>query len=369
MPNTTDKEEGLVFEPGEFHIIEYVNMLLKRRWLIIIGAFICVVFAGIYFKMQPPVYTASARFLPSREQDMTSRMGTIIGSGGRVESLEGGTRADYYPMLLGSRPFLERMAQKKFFSKKWGAEVDLTAYYKIEGNSETEKSRRTADVISRVLTVNVGRLSGAQPNPAITISYFTNEPELSAVIVNAFLDEIILYNQNIRDTKAKQNRVFIENQLRETQDLLKKAEAELANFTSRNIKIVTPELQVEKDRLKRAVTVQEEVFIELKKQLELAKIEEQEKKPSIEIIERAAPPLFKSAPKVRKNVKIAGFLGLVFFCALAIGLDYISKINPEEERTKEFLKYIKDIEGDIRKAGRVVGLGKKKKKGSPTKPL
>jgi len=360
-PIVPDGENDFGPEPEEFHILEYVNILLRRRWLIIAGVFACVIFTGIYFKMQTPVYTASAKFLPSREADTTSRMGQIIGTG-QLQSLEGRIPADYYTVLLGSRPFLERMAKKKFSGGKLGQDIDLMTYYKIDGSTEAYRQILAVNAISQSLKVNRARATSAQVSSVIRISYTTSDPDLSAAVVNAFLDEIILYNQDVRESKAKQNRVFIEDQLKETEALLKKAEADLAGFNARNIKIVTSDLQMEKDRLRRNVTVQEAVFIELKKQLELAKIEEQERKPSIEIIERATPPLQKSAPAVRKKVILAGFLALLLFCALAIGLEYLKKIDPDEERTRAFLDNINDIKEDIAKAGRIVGLKKPHKK-------
>jgi len=136
--------------------------------------------------------------------------------------------------------------------------------------------------------------------------------------------------------------------------LLKKAEAELADFTARNKKIVTPELELEFDRLKRSVKVQEEVYITLKKQLELAKIEEQEKKPVIEIIERASPPLFKSKPRTKMNVILAGFLGGVIFVILSFVVEFFSKskANLEDKKYREFYGHINAIKRDVRSATR-----------------
>lgn len=48
----------------EVHLIDYVNVLLKRRWLIAFGVFISVLFTGIISKKMAPVFAASAKFLP-----------------------------------------------------------------------------------------------------------------------------------------------------------------------------------------------------------------------------------------------------------------------------------------------------------------
>ena len=340
----------------EIHLINYLNVVLKRRWLIIIGVFFCVVFTGIYSKTRHPVFTASAKFLPSKNPEMTSRMGTLIGTSGRIETFENNVTSEYYTEVLKSSPFLERIANKKFLSKKLGEEVDLISYYQIEADNETERLIKATRVIGGNLEVSTARTTNV-----VSLSYSSGEPELSAAIANAFVEELIKYNQDIRDTKSKQNREFIENQLEENRKLLKVAEAELADFTAKNKKIVTPDLEIELDRLKRNVKVQEEVYVMLKKQLELAKIEEQEKKPVIEILENASVPLYKSSPKTKRNVILAGFVSIVLFIGLAFVLEYVSKMNPKDEGYKEFYKHLSDIKNDFKSVTRIIG---KRKKGS-----
>jgi len=342
-------------ESEEIHLIDYVNVILKRRWLIVVGVFLSVLLVGIKSKTMPPVFTASAKFLPSKNPDMISRMGTLVG-GGKVETFEDNVTSEYYTELLKSNSFLERIAKRKFLSKKFGGDIDLISYYKIEDNNDNVRLIKAKRAISGNLKISIERST-----KLINLSYSTTEPELSAEIVNGFLEELIIYNQDIRDTKAKQNRKFIEGQLEETHQLLKKAEEDLADFAARNRKIATPELEVDLDRLKRNVKVQEEVYITLKKQVELAKIEEQERKPAIEIIEKAAVPLYKSAPKTRKNLILAVFVSFALFVGLAFVLEHLRKMNPGEERTQEFLKYLKDIKNDFGIVARII---KKRKKGN-----
>jgi len=330
-------------ESEEIHLIDYINVLLKRRKLIVLGVFFTVILTGIISKMMLPIYVATAKFLPSKNPDMISRMGTLIGVGGKIESFEDNVTADYYTELLKSSFILERVARKKIFSKKLGKEIDLITYYNVPAKTETERILKTIKVIAGNLKVSTDKRTNV-----VSISYSSYEPELSAAIVNAFLEELIIYNQNIRNTKAKQNRIFIERQLEETRKLLKKAEAELAEFTAKNKKIVTPDLELEYERLKRNVKVQEEVFITLKKQLELAKIEEEEKKPVIEIIENATVPLTKSKPKTKLNIIISGLLSIFIFTFIAFFLEFFSKTNRDDKRYKEFYKYLNDVKNDFR---------------------
>jgi hypothetical protein len=87
-----------------------------------------------------------------------------------------------------------------------------------------------------------------------------------------------------------------------------------------------------------------------------------EKRPTIEILERAMPPRRKFKPVIRKGVITAGFLGLFAFCGLAFLLEIAKKFNKDDEHTKEFIRNIEGIKNDVAKVGRLVGLGRKKPK-------
>ena len=329
-------------EEEEINLIQYINVLLKRRWMIVFGVFICVVLVAIYSIKLSPVYTASAKFLPSKNPEMTSRMGTLVG-GGSIQSYSENVTSEYYTMLLQSSPFLERILARTFFSQEAGGEVDLAAYYEIEADNDIEKRLKAVEAIGGNLEISTARTT-----QVITLSYSTGEPELSAAIVNAFLDELAIFNQDIRGSKAKENREFVEKQLKDVQKMLNEAEDEQANFTARNKK-VGADLQPELDRLKRSVKVQEEVYITLSKQLELAKIEEQEKKPMMEILERAAPPLTRSSPNRKRNVILAGFVSLMLFVGLAFVLEFMSKINRKDEKYTEFFQNLEAVKNDFKR--------------------
>jgi len=337
------------------YLLDFLTILIRRRRLILPGVLASVLLAGLVSRLLPPIFTASAKFLPSKNPDMISRMGTLVG-GGKLEGYEDNVTSEYYIDLLKSTTFLARIAPKKFTSREKGGDVDLTAYYNIEGGEDTQKTIKTVLAISREFSLSLDRKT-----KVITLRYSTREPELSAAIVNAFLEELKVFNQDVRDFKAKRNREFIEKQLEDNQILLNKAESALAEFTARNKKIVTPELEVDKDRLKRNVDVQTEVFITLKKQLELAKIEEQEKKPSIEVIDSPTVPLTKSKPRTVRNMILAFFGGLFFFGVLAFLLDFLGRLNPDDRRHREFLESLDDVKKDGFRVLRLFGWGREKK--------
>ena len=349
---------------GSINLLEYVNMLLRRRWLIIVGTLLTVVAAGVYLKLQTPLYQASIRVLPSREQGMSSRLDQSFGLNRNAQQQQGYEQADlatqYYQELLTSFPFMEKIIRGKYKLGAEGKEFDLIEYYKVTGVDETDKLNKAILALRKAMNIIVPRTTGYGMVRTMSIGVTADNPIMAAAIPNAILDELMRYNQDIRVTRSSENRKFVEDQIKTTQDLLTAAEDAYSIFQKGNSLKVSLEGEVERDRLKRNITVQTEVFIQLKKQLELAKIEEMERRPTIEILERARPPQRKFKPAVKKGVIMAGFLGLFAFCGLAFMLEMAKKFNKDDEHTKEFLRNIEGIKGDAAKVGRLVGLGKKK---------
>ena len=363
--------EDMLDEPP-FSLLRYVNALLKRRRLIVVGTAVLVILVSACTKfLMTPVFTAEVKFLPSKASDMSTRMSTIVGAGAqmRLDNSNDTASVDYYTALLQSPLFLERIIKKSFTIRKLGGPKPLLDYFEIAAVSEAIRLQKGIEALAKSIKVSAGRpTAGRVSPPIITISAVTSDAQLSADLGNAFLEELIVYNQSIRNHKAIQNRVFIEKQLKDNQDLLNNAESEVATFTARNRKIATPDLEAQKDRLTRALKVQEEVFITLKKQLELARIEEQENQPSIEIIERAVPPLTRSSPSLRRNAMLAGVLGLMLFCGLALVLNLVKKMDPEDEATKEFLTILQDMKDDFVKIGKAFEIEDSRKTPAPQQP-
>ena len=93
------------------------------------------------------------------------------------------------------------------------------------------------------------------------------------------------------------------------------AEENLRGFRERNLRIGNaPRLLLEEGRLNRAVREQEEVYLTLRRQYELAKIEERRDVPVINVLDAAVVPSFRISPRRA----IMGILGLVIGGTLGI---------------------------------------------------
>ena len=119
--------------------------------------------------------------------------------------------------------------------------------------------------------------------------------------------------------------MYSKERLVATLSLLEKAEGDLKVLREKNKRIEkSPDLQLEQGRLVREVRVQEEVYLTLKKELEIVKIEEVKSLPTIRVLDEAVAPIIKSKPNRKLIMVVARFLALLLGVAVAFGKEYSS---------------------------------------------
>jgi uncharacterized protein involved in exopolysaccharide biosynthesis len=341
-----------------FRVLAIVNTLLRQRWWIVGIAGLVTAVSIVMMLLATPVFTATAQFLPSQSQAVSSRMGSIIQSqstGGRDD-----LSTDYYLALIKSPTFLGGVVVREFVDED-GSTKTLLAIYNPPGSSDREREGRAVERLEKAVTATAPRATLPQMPRIITLECKAKTATLAADICAAVLDEVRRHNAEVRGGKAKQNREFVEAQLEDARAELDVATRAFAAFTARNRKIVSPALEAEKDRLERQVRVKEDVFNTLSRQLVLARIEEQETRPSIEIIEAPIPPLQRSAPARTRTVMIAGCIGLMLGFIWALALDRWKRRDPGNPDTVEFRENISSITADVM---RLLTLGRR----GPTEP-
>ena len=101
------------------------------------------------------------------------------------------------------------------------------------------------------------------------------DPDLAASIANyiaEFVKDFISYEQK---REATRNRRFVENQKTEAKSQLEKSEEKLTTFRKKHpAQLDTPELQMIRSRLEYGIEENRAVYITLRQQFEIAKIEE-----------------------------------------------------------------------------------------------
>ena len=102
--------------------------------------------------------------------------------------------------------------------------------------------------------------------------------------------------------------------LEEVKRDLTSSENRLKEFRERNRQVFAPQLLLEQERLLRDITINGTLYSELRKQYELAKIEEIKNIPVLNVMDQARPNAMKDKPK-RSTIVLSTFF-LSFFAAV-----------------------------------------------------
>lgn len=335
--HSTDLNRQMVqYEPEDedsMDLLPIVNLLLRNLGYIFKSTTFLVLIILIGSLFIPPTYTATAQFLPS------NRLGAgpsspLRGSDEFVSSLA--SIPEYYKTLLESDTFLRNTVKR------------LAADEKVDSDSQQEYIETLVSKIRGNLSVTFSKSTGSAYSAVtiLSLNVDTSHPDLSVKANNALLDELSAFSNGERNQRAIQNRDFIQQQLNKAEAELRNYENELATFALRNRKIETPDLQVEKDRLERAVKAQEEVFLALRKEFEMAKIKVQEEASILQILERPTLAI-KTGPKRTRLLILAAVIGLLLFSVLAYARDRWARMDRNDKEVQELLYHLGNIKSEI----------------------
>ena len=131
------------------------------------------------------------------------------------------------------------------------------------------------------------------------------------------------------------------------------SEQRLKKFNEQNRQISSPSLQLQFDRLSREMEVQKGIFLTLKQQLELAKIEQIQGSPIIQILDKPQLPLSPSNQTILINIIISLFFGIFLGSVLGFFRFYFKNSYTEDKRK------FRRVKGFFRKKTKEIALDKR----------
>jgi uncharacterized protein involved in exopolysaccharide biosynthesis len=153
----------------------------------------------------------------------------------------------------------------------------------------------------------------------------TRDPYLSAAVATHMVRLLNDFNRNTRSLQARERRKFSQARTAESQQDLEQAEDSLRSFLTRNRQYESPQLMFERNRLERQVDLRQEIYRTLRREYEVARIEEVNDTPVLTVIDPAIPPATRSFPQRGRMVVVALVLGLGAGIGLAFLLEYLRK--------------------------------------------
>lgn len=296
-------------------------LLRYRRMIIALSVLGGVVglAAGLLSKR---VYSARATFIPE-EPDKQGISGLAMAAGQfgiKLPSSGGsGWGPAIYVELLKTRELLEPIAADTLVvPEENGRRSAIADLFLVKPGAVSLRLERTVRALRKKLTIEEDKKIGG-----VKLTVTTRWPSVSFGIANQLVRGVNQFNLESRKTQAGAERRFVEAQAIEAERILRDAENRLQLFLQRNRGGLagSPELQLERDRLQREVTLRQQRFTSLTESQEEAKILEVRNTPVITVIEQPKLPVLAEP----RNSVTKGLLGAVAGAVLGVIIAFLSQ--------------------------------------------
>lgn len=246
-----DPQNPSVQDPADLSAIDMIRIILRHRKLILATIVIGTLTTGLVGILTPNHFTAKATILPIEKQNnanfsaLLSSMGGGLGALASQAGISSQGISDRLITIVQSRTITEKVINQNnllpiLFESRWDKK---NKQWKrgFFGQGSAEPPLLDDALAKMTESLKVGK---AKKGDAISIAFESNDPKLSATIVNSYLAQLDTYLKNNVLTTAKKNRILTEEQLGITRVKLDNLERQMMNFQKNN-KVVSLSGQAE----------------------------------------------------------------------------------------------------------------------------
>jgi LPS O-antigen subunit length determinant protein (WzzB/FepE family) len=319
-------------DDDEIDLRELIFVVLKN-WIIIATTTVSVaVGVAIYAHIMPDQYitkTVAVAAGPSSGAGQMAGLAALAGINFSSSGKGDVNLMNYVDLLIQNTPFCEKIIEQKWIVQRLQTKQEIKArtqpvfdtitlaqfweFNKPDTASLNWEYRYKMAQINNLRSGKKNFISIEKDKIKGTLEIKTRfeNPSLSYAVHEYLIEYLREYVENDYLNRGKDKRIFVEERVVEAKSSLNRAEYHLVNFKEKNLAAQSPAIILEGERLQREVLLQANVYTELVKQLELAKIEEKKEAIAFEVIKEADFPLGPSEPN-RKLLMLIGLFGGVF---------------------------------------------------------
>lgn len=353
-------------EQEEVDLIEYLNVLWKRRWLIIVPTVLLALIAGVVSFLLPPVWEVDALIQPGKffVQSAAGTFTEIIVVD--PKQLAGQINLKAYESLINAQLNLDptkfptikaenpkdtklvRVSIQTGETEKAKAilnnliqhiKSDLDRKIEVEMKSiSTQIVDRENNIIKKNLEIQSKNIDIEKTRQAIASA--GKKLTISEDRSRSLFDDLKGVKNRVDQIEKQQKTLLAEKKERDTLGLLLYSNEIQQNFRYNTLEENLSKERIDQENIKLSVRDKEQEIKGIQNQIEKIKQEIAgirndmellvEKKQRIDYTQLAKEPtvsLYPVSPKKKLNVAIAGFLGLLLFSILALFLDSVEKRN------------------------------------------
>ncbi len=294
--------------------------LWRGRVAVLSVAFGCAAIAYGASWLAPPVYTARVTLLPRLDEQGLGLLGRFAGLTG-VPMGASAAPEGLYGRIVTSNHLLDSLIVRDWPLGEGGRTGTLFEVLRIGTGSGPADSLRAHERVRdrlrrKVVSFSRDRLTGFMD---LRVS-LPREKRLAALLANHLAAELDRYNREFQRQRASEQSSYAETRLGEVAGDLRRAEEALAAFLRANRGYgESPDLTRRYEELRREVDAQSSIWVELKRQLEIARLDEHRQMLSIDVLDKADVPVRRSSPRRTQIAALAGLAGLIAGVCWALG--------------------------------------------------
>jgi uncharacterized protein involved in exopolysaccharide biosynthesis len=314
---------------------------LTRRYRLVLGVpFAAAVLTSVAVLLMQPIYAASASFVPENpvESRLPSGLTGLASQFGVNLGAEASRSPAFYADLLRSRQILGDVLAAKVAGQQAGDSTTIYDLYRITSVTPERRLDDGVEALRNRITVAVD-----QRTNVVRVSVEAPNPIAARDVLQLLLDRLADFNVHTRQSTAGERRKFIEGRVAAAEQDLRTAEEALRAFYERNRQWQSsPQLRFQEQELNRQVTVQQEVYLTLRREYEAARIEEVNNTPVLTLIDHPSVPGLRIRPRRTITVILVSFIAGLLAAMLAILLqnheDLLASGDPDYARFYQRLK-------------------------------
>lgn len=269
----------------EINLLDYINVLARRKKLVFIIVAVAVIATGIISLLSPKIYEAKSVIIPSSQPKEQSGMGAIASQFGI--SANQTSSVSEVVALLKSNILMEKVIQKYnllpvFFSKTELAEM-----------SDESKTWNAIRYLNRIFRVNHNQREGI-----IELTAEFRDPKTSADIINNILTELTDYMSSEAKRVAETNRKYLESLIDKNSDPL----------------------------------IRQKIYSLIAQQIETSMMAEVKEDFAFKVLDPPRVPDRKIKPKISSNIILSFILSLFAGICLSFFIEYIENVKKREKK-------------------------------------
>ncbi|HLV26600.1 MAG TPA: hypothetical protein VKZ41_09820 [Gemmatimonadales bacterium] len=276
---------------------DLLALVLSKRRLIARSTILVALAVGLIILALPRTYTVEVSTLPIAPTLPGGRVAGLAAQFGLgAIGTPAGQSPDFYATYLQSREIrLQAIERRVEFQQPagwfndgkpmWGDGSVLGLLNISSGDSLRARELAIAKLLDMV-TVSVDRLAGT-----VNLKVTSQWAPFSTELANIYLDLLIDFNKEQRQSQAGAERRFVESRIQTARAELRQAEGSMQSFLERNRSWQSsPALILQHDRLGRDVSLKQSIVTSLAQSFEQARLDEVRDTPLLIVVQRATLP-------------------------------------------------------------------------------